>query len=105
MELFNTPIESPIIIILTIIYFFSSAIETFDIRLVQARKEGIEVEELPQWVALLYWLNWFLGLALILLNWKYAIVVFIIRFILKVLPVLEIIGNILMAPFKSKTEK
>ncbi len=100
MELFNTSIESPIIIIITVIYFFSSCITMFDIRINQAKKEGVGTESLPNWVAYLYWLNWILGLSLILLNWKYAIIVFIIRFILKVLPVLEIIGNFLMAPFK-----
>jgi len=100
MELFNTPIESPIIIIITVVYFFTSSITTFDIRIIRAQKEGLNEQSLPQWVALLYWLNWIIGLSLLLLNWKYAILVFIIRFIFKVLPVLETVGNILMAPFK-----
>lgn len=99
MEWFNTPIDSLYIIVITIIYFFTSAIETFDIRIIQAQREGINERSLPKWVAYLYWLNWLLALSLILLNWKYAIMVFIIRFILKVLPVLEIVGNILMAHF------
>ena len=101
MEFFNTPIESPIIIIITIIYFLSSSITMFDIRINQAIKEGIEIRPLPNWVAYLYWLNWLLGLLLIMLNWKYAILVFVIRFIFKVLPVLEIVGNFIMSPFKN----
>ena len=100
MELFSTPIEAPIVIIITIVYFFSSSITMFDIRIIQARRDGLDERSLPQWVAYLYWLNWLLGLALIFLNWKYAILVFVIRFILKVLPVLETVGNLLMAPFK-----
>lgn len=43
---------------------------------------------------------WAIFIALLYLNWKYALVLFAIKFVLKVLPVLEIIGNILMSPFK-----
>ncbi len=82
MELFNTPIESPVIIIITIIYFITSSIETFDLRLTQAKKAGQDVEQLPTWVNFFYLASWFLFLILFLLNWKYAIVVFVIKFIL-----------------------
>ena len=102
MQLFNIPIDSPIIILITIIYFFTSSITTFDIRIIQAQKEGSDEQSLPRWVAYLYWLNWIFGVLLLLLNWKYALFVFVIRFILKVLPVLEIVGNFLMSPFKVK---
>ena len=96
MELFNTNIESPFIIIITIAFFITSAITTFDIRINQAQKEGVNEPSLPNWVAGLYWLNWIFGIILILLNWKYAIAVFIVRFILKVIPVLETIGYFLV---------
>ena len=102
MELFNTSIGSPVVIIITVVYFFTSSIEIFDIRITQAQKQGIDEESLPHWVTYLYLLNLVIGLSLILLNWKYAILVFIIRFILKVLPVLETIGNMIMAPFKKR---
>ena len=101
MQWFETPIESPIIIILTIVYFIASAVETLDIRIIQAQRDGLDIESLPRWIGLVYWLCWLLFIMLVLLNWKYAIFVYVVRFILKVLPVLEIIGNVLMSPFKS----
>ncbi|OGL87204.1 hypothetical protein A3I40_04265 [Candidatus Uhrbacteria bacterium RIFCSPLOWO2_02_FULL_48_12] len=105
IELFNTTISSPAVIIVTIFYFITSAITTFDIRMTQAKRDGSlpPDESTPsKWVALVFWIDWLLIVALMLLNWKYAILVFVIRFILKVLPVLEIVGNVLMSPFKPK---
>jgi len=105
IELFNTTLTSPVVIVLTIFYAITSAITTFDIRMTQAKRDGSlppDEPTLPKWVALIFWVDWVLLLALILLNWKYTILVFVIRFILKVLPVLEITGNVLMSPFKSK---
>lgn len=94
---------SPLMIILTIIYFLAASITTLDIRLIQAQKfEGQDFGTLPAWTGIFHWLQWALFIVIAVLNWKYAIVLFIIKFILKVLPVLEIIGNILMSPFKPK---
>jgi hypothetical protein len=105
IELFSTITISPIIIVITILYAITSAITTFDIRMTQAKRDGtLSPDEPmpPKWVALVFWIDWLLIIMLILLNWKYAILVFVVRFILKVLPVLEIAGNILMSPFKPK---
>lgn len=106
MELFNTPIDSPILIGLTIVYFITSSITTFDRRLIQAEKAGtpssVDHSMLPWWVGFILYIHWGIGLALLLLNWKYALVVFISKFVLSVLPVLETIGNILMAPFRPR---
>ena len=85
---------------MTIIYFLIASITTFDIRIIQAIKQGEDETPLPQWVAILHWLEWAIWIFIFLLNWKYALIIFVIKFILKVLPVLEIIGNILMSPFK-----
>jgi len=41
IELFNTAINSPIIIVITILYAITSAITTFDIRMTQAKRNGI----------------------------------------------------------------
>ena len=105
IELLSTAIKSPIIIVIIVLYAITSAITTFDIRMTQAKRDGIlppDEPMPPKWVAIVFWIDWAFALALIFLNWRYAILVFVIRFILKVLPVLEIIGNILMAPFKPK---
>lgn len=96
---------SPILIGLTITYVVVSSVTTLDIRLIQAKKNGTlpaDEPNLPHWVAVLYWIEWIIFAIMVYLNWKYALIVFAIKFILKVLPVLEVIGNILMAPFKSK---
>lgn len=96
---------TPLIIGLTVAYFLVASITTFDIRLNQAKRQGIlPIDEptLPGWVSVLYWLQWAIFLMLLYLNWKYALVLFVIKFVLKVLPVLEIVGNILMSPFKPR---
>lgn len=103
MILFNTPTNSPILIILTIVFAVTSSITTFDKRLIQAKKAGTLPQDepiLPSWVGIISWLHWGVMLSILLLNWKYAVAVFIIGFILEVLPVWETIGNILMSPFK-----
>ncbi len=105
IELFNTAVRSPVIITLTVLYFLTSSITTFDIRMTQGKCDGTipSNEQMPpRWVALIYWIDWLLIIAIFLLNWKYAVLVFIVKFILQVLPVLEIAGNILMSPFKRK---
>ena len=104
-SLFSAPLDSPLVIGLTIAFFITSAITTFDKRLNQARQLGLPLLDeppLPWWVEFIAWFHWGLFLALLLLDWKYALVLFVIKFVLSVLPVLEIIGNILMAPFRSR---
>ena len=105
MTLFNTAFNSPIIIFLTILYVVTSAITTFDIRMTQAKRDGsLSPDEpaLPSWVDLVFWADWAIIIVLLFLDWKFAILLFVIRFILKVLPVLEVIGNVIMSPFKIK---
>jgi len=102
-SLFSTSIDSPALIILTIVFFITSSITVFDKRLIQAKRTGVlppDEPALPPWVGFVWWIHGGLLLAIILLNWKYAIIVYIAKFILSVLPVLETIGNILMRPFR-----
>ena len=97
-----------ILAILTIAFVITSSITVFDTQLNRAKRKGeLPSNEpiCPSWVALIYWIEIGLALALLVINWRYAILVFIICFILgTVLPVLEIIGNILMRPFKSRVK-
>ncbi len=105
VELFKTVIQSPTIIILTIIYFIAESIVAFDIRLIQAKRAGRLTPDdpmLPSWVAIFIYLGWGIFIALLFINWQYAVLLFIIKYILKVLPVLETMGNILMSPFRPK---
>jgi hypothetical protein len=98
---------TPLIIGLTVAYFLVASITTFDIRLIQAKRDGIlppGEPMLPTWVGVFAWMQWAIFLVLLYLNWKYALVLFAIKFVLKVLPVLETIGNVLMSPFKPRTK-
>jgi len=103
--IFETPIDSPIVITLTVIFFITSAITTFDKRLMQAVKVGNippDEEMLPSWVGLVSWIHWVIGLSILFLNWQFAITVFVVKFVLSVIPVLETIGNMMMSPFRTK---
>ncbi|HOQ91397.1 MAG TPA: hypothetical protein PKV49_01025 [bacterium] len=105
LDFLKEGLSSPVVLVLTIGYLITSSITTFDIRMTQGRKNGtLPANEpmLPNWVAYIFWIDWIIIIALAFINWKFAIAIFIIRFILKVLPVLEILGNFLMAPFKKK---
>ena len=104
-SLFSAALDSPLVIGLTIAFFITSAITTFDKRLTQARQLGMALADeppLPCWVGFIAWFHWGLFLALLILDWKYALVLFVIKFVLSVLPVLETVGNILMAPFRPR---
>lgn len=96
-------LQSPIILTLSILYLLFSSITTFGIRITQAKKNGTWDEnepDLPNWTTIFYWLETIIIIYIAFLNWKFAIALFILKFILKVLPVLETIGNILMRPFR-----
>lgn len=97
------PFTSLIYLTLTALYFFVASIVTFDIRLIQARKfQGVDYGELPRWVGIFHFLEWITFVALFVLNWKYALIIFAVKFILKVIPVLETIGSVIMSPFRPK---
>ena len=91
MELFNTPFSNPYFIITFILFTITSSITVFDKRLIQEhrRREVNANEMLPSWVGIIGWIHWILGAILILLNWKYAVLIFVAKFVLSVLPVLR----------------
>ena len=93
---------------ISIALFVCSSITTFDKRIIQAKRAGVLAADhpnLPEWVALLHLLDWALLITLLILNWRVGLLVWVVLFTLKVLPVLEIIGNVLMAPFSPKVQK
>jgi len=96
---------TPLIIFLTVAYFFVNSIYTYDLRVMQWKRAGDlppDFPSLPSWIAIFLWLNWIIFGVLLYLNWKYALVIFALRFVLKVLPVLETIGGILTYPIRKK---
>ncbi len=90
-------------IVLSVCYLLFSSITTLDLRITKAKKLGIlnnDEANLPKWVLGLYWINWIIIAIIIILNWKYCIILFLFKTLLSILPILEIIGNIVMSPFK-----
>jgi len=106
--IFQQAWQSPWIIAITIILFITDSITTFDLRLTQAKRRG-ELPAghplLPKWVSILYCVHYGLIIALFIMNWRYTLILIVSLFVLKVLPVLETIGNILMAPFKRDEDR
>jgi hypothetical protein len=100
LRMFNSipdPFHSTTYITLIVIYFFLSCITTFDTRLIQAMKAGIlpaDEPMLPPIAGLMEWIEWVILIAMLILNVKAAAIVYGIRFVSKVLPVLETLGNI-----------
>lgn len=103
MELFNTSPSQPILIVLTIIYFIFESISTFDTRIIQGKKNGTlppDEPEPPEWTGFFGILSWLIWPIIFFLNWKYALLIFAIKYVLKVPPVLETVGNFILRPLR-----
>jgi len=106
-DIIRAPRESPLIMVLSVLYVIVSAIRTYDARLIQAKQRGFysgvaaraEGHTLPQWVNFIHWAAWVIFIVLLLLNWKYALALYALLFILRMLPVLENLGSLMMRPF------
>jgi hypothetical protein len=93
------------LIALTVIYFICACVTTFDTRIIQAKKNGYLKENeahVPVWTGIFGILMWLCWVAIFLLNWWYAFLLFAIKFVLKVLPILENIGALLLLPVVGK---
>jgi hypothetical protein len=88
------PFHSTTYITLIVIYFFLSCITTFDTRLIQAKKAGVLPADEPMLPPIAGLMVWVVLIAMLILNVKAAAIVYGVRFVLKVLPVLETLGNI-----------
>ena len=101
------PLKSPTILWLSIAYLIAESITTYDTRLIQSHSRDFQSSVatdaggrmLPSWVGYIVGIGWGLFIAILVLNWKYAIVLFVVKFILKVVPILENIGAAIMSPF------
>ena len=97
--------DSPILLCLSVALFISYSITTLDKRIIQGKRSGVlpvDHANLPKWVAIFHFSDWIILVAMVVLNWKVALLVWAFFFVLKILPVLETVGNILMAPFKNQ---
>lgn len=100
--------ETPLTLSLTIIFFIAASISTLDKRLMKAAKSGqLPPGEpmLPSWAAWFAWIDYIAFGLLVYLNWKFGLAIFVLGFVLAALPVLETIGNVLMAPFKTRVNR
>ena len=98
----------PFFNILILLFALTSSITTFDIRLMQAKRDGTLPSSdplLPSWVAFTYWIHYGLIFTMLLLDWRQALSVLVIGFFLKVLPVWETIGNVMMRPFRQERSR
>ena len=108
----RAPLDSPLILALSVLYILVQAIRIYDVRLIQVKQKGFfsevaaraEGRTLPPWVGIFHWVGWVIFIGLFLLNWKYAVVFYIFLFALKVLPILENLGELVMRRFLQQKE-
>lgn len=106
-DIVRAPLDSPLILALSVLYVLVEAIRIYDARLIQARQRGFysrvaakaEGRSLPQWVNIFHWAGWLIFVVLLLLNWKYALALYALLFVLRTLPILENLGSLMMRPF------
>lgn len=106
-DIVSAPLNSPLLLALSAIYLLVESIRIYDARLIQAKERGLysgvaaaaEGRSFPQWVNIFHWAGWIIFVMLLLLNWKYALALYALLFVLRVLPVLERIGSIIMHTF------
>jgi len=101
MSILSQLLSSPLLLTLAAVLFLVSCITTLDKRIAQGKKSGTlpaDQPDLPKWVLALHFLDWGLLITLLVLNWRVGLLVWAVLLVLKVLPVLETIGNILMRP-------
>lgn len=112
-DIVTAPLNSPLLLALSVIYMIVASIRIYDARLIQAKERGFysgvateaEGRSLPQWVNTFHWAGWIIFIVLLMLNWKYALALYALLFVLRVLPVLERIGSIIMRPFLRTTKE
>lgn len=66
---------------------------------------GMVGKVLPWWTTAFVFLKWGAFIVLVVLNWKYALVLYVFLFAMRVLPVLEWIGQFIMRPFLIDSKK
>lgn len=104
MELFNISFSLLDYILLSFVFAITSAITEYDKKLTLAYWNGQKYkwELLPKWVGRIIWLHWALCLLLLAINWKYALVVFIIKYLFSITHILEHTGNLIVSLFRKK---
>jgi hypothetical protein len=105
-DIVTAPVESPLILALSVAYTIVESIRIYDARLIQVKTRrfysGVGVKAkgrlLPNWVGYIHFVGWLLFIVILILNWMYAVAFYAFLFLLRVLPVLERIGALIMHP-------
>jgi hypothetical protein len=88
------------LIILNILFYLSLSIVLFDLDYKKAKLP--DEPETPKWVGGIYWLLIISWITILFTNWKFAILGVGIYYLSIIIPLPQIIGNFLMAPFKPR---
>ncbi len=104
MELFNLSFSLLDYILIVILFTLTSAITEYDKRLTIAYWNGqkFKWELLPKWVGRIIWLHWAISLLLLAINWKYALAIFVIKYLFSITHILEHFGDFLVSLFRKK---
>ena len=92
-----TASQSPVLGWLTIAFLFTASIGTYFRRILSALPR--EARSAPSWVGLLLWIEILLKVALVVLNWRFGLLVYVLGYTLALMGLLERVGGILMYPF------
>jgi hypothetical protein len=102
---FNTPFSSTILIVLAIIYQIIASVTLYDISFRLSYKTSARTNNLkpiPVSFLLLHWTETVMFILLFLLNWKFAIITWLIKSLLQALYILEFIGYIILYSFSRR---
>ena len=106
-DILIAPFNSPVILVLSVLYAIYESIRVYDARLLQAKTRGFQSavaaeangRMLPRWLGYIHFAGILMIIVLLIMNWKYAIALYSLLFLLRVLPVLERIGAAIMSRF------
>ncbi len=93
--------QSPALGWLTTAFLFTASITTYLKRIDQYKKAGAlppSAPSLKKWGGLFFWIEIILKVWLVILNWQFGILVYVLGFVLGVLGVLENVGYLLLHP-------
>ena len=94
--------QSPLLGWLTIAFFLTATGDTYARRIYPGNTRGqlpAETPYYPVWLGLFAWINIPLKIALVVMNWQFGLLVYVMGFALARLGVLERMGSILLRPF------
>lgn len=90
-----------------IAYLATAAVTKADSNIIREIRLGAVPPHVPRppiWIGLFIYLQWGLLIALAVFDWEFAILVFLFKFVLSFLGLLEIVGSVLIIPFLRKRD-